>query len=75
VVIERNRFALLSKVQGERWARTIWRCREAQAEWTDADAEARTLATTAARMVLDSHQRGLAEQPFAVGTRAGRTAA
>ena len=71
VVIERNRFALLSKVQGENWSRTIWRCRAAQAEGTDADGEARTLAATAARMVLDSHQRGLAEQPFAVGTRVG----
>ena len=31
--IERNRFALLSKVRGENWARTIWRCRRARADW------------------------------------------
>ena len=65
--IERNRFALLSKVRGENWARTIWRCRRARADWDGVAADERTLATTASRMVLDSHQRGLAEQPFPVG--------
>jgi hypothetical protein len=69
LAIERNRFALLSKVRGENWARTVWRCCEAVDGWTEIDADGRTLATTAAQMVLDSHQRGLAEQPFAVGAR------
>jgi hypothetical protein len=69
VAIERNRFALLSRVRGENWARTVWRCVEAKPDWTDIDDDGRTLATTAARMVLDSHQRGLAEQPFPVGAR------
>jgi len=66
-VIDRNRFALVSKVQGENWARTIWRCRNARGDWEAVTADERTLATTASRMVLDSHQRGLAEQPFPVG--------
>jgi hypothetical protein len=65
--IERNRFALVSKVRGENWAGTIWRCRRARPEWDGVEADERTLATTASQMVLDSHQRGLAEQPFPVG--------
>jgi hypothetical protein len=69
LAIERNRFALLSTVRGENWARSVWRCREAVQDWTGIDEDGRTLATTAAQMVLDSHQRGLAEQPFAVGAR------
>jgi hypothetical protein len=69
LAIECNRFALRSRVRGENWARTVWRCHEAKADWTEFDADGRTLATTAAQMVLDSHQRGLAEQPFAVGAR------
>jgi hypothetical protein len=69
LAIERNRFALLSKVRGEQWARSVWRCREAVPDWTAIDEDGRTLATTAAQMVLDSHQRGLAEQPFPVGAR------
>jgi hypothetical protein len=69
VAIERNRFALLSRVRGENWARTVWRCVEATADWTEIDGDGRTLATTAVQMVLDSHRRGLAEQPFPVGAR------
>ncbi len=46
VAIERNRFALLSRVRGENWARTVWRCVEATADWTEIDGDGRTLATT-----------------------------
>lgn len=69
MVTERNRFALVSRVQGENWARTIWRCTGVDPGWDGPDEGDRTLATTAIRMVLDSHKRGLAEQPFAVGKR------
>jgi hypothetical protein len=47
----------------------VWRCVEATADWTEIDGDGRTLATTAVQMVLDSHKRGLATQPFAVGAR------